>query len=50
MAIIRMSYISDLPTPDEIIKKIEEDNLSLTEKKFLILKFLTHQAILQLHL
>ena len=33
MAIIRMSYISDLPTPDEIIKKIEEDNLSLTEKK-----------------
>ena len=33
MAIIRMSYISDLPTPDEIIKKIEEDNLSSTEKK-----------------
>ena len=33
MAIIRMSYISDLPTPDEIIKKIEEDNLLLTEKK-----------------
>ena len=33
MAIIRMSYISDLPTPDEIIKKIEEKNTELSEKK-----------------
>ena len=33
MAIIRMSYISNLPTPDEIIKKIEEDNSVLSEKK-----------------
>ncbi|RPF89862.1 MAG: DNA polymerase III subunit gamma/tau [Rhizobiales bacterium TMED168] len=33
MAIIRMSYISKLPTPDEIIKKIEEDNSFLSEKK-----------------
>lgn len=33
MAIIRMSYISDLPTPDEIIKKIEEGNAESSEKK-----------------
>ncbi len=33
MAIIRMAYISDLPTPDEIIKKIEGNDLKLTEKK-----------------
>jgi DNA polymerase-3 subunit gamma/tau len=33
MAIIRMSYISDLPTPDEIIKKIEEENAESSEKK-----------------
>jgi DNA polymerase-3 subunit gamma/tau len=33
MAIIRMSYISDLPTPDEIIKKIEEVNAESSEKK-----------------
>ena len=33
MAIIRMSYISDLPTPDEIIKKIEGENTELSEKK-----------------
>jgi len=33
MAIIRMSYISDLPTPDEIIKKIEENKTELSEKK-----------------
>jgi DNA polymerase-3 subunit gamma/tau len=33
MAIIRMSYISDLPTPDEIIKKIEEGNAEPSEKK-----------------
>ena len=33
MAIIRMSYISDLPTPDEIIKKIEEGNVESSEKK-----------------
>ena len=35
MAIIRMSYISDLPTPDEIIKKIEEGNAESSEKKSL---------------
>ena len=33
MAIIRMAYISDLPTPDEIIKKIEGDNVKPSEKK-----------------
>ncbi len=33
MAIIRMSYISDLPTPDEIIKKIEGNNTESSEKK-----------------
>jgi len=33
MAIIRMSYISDLPTPDEIIKKIEGNKTELSEKK-----------------
>jgi len=33
MAIIRMSYISDLPTPDEIIKKIEENKTESSEKK-----------------
>ncbi len=33
MAIIRMAYISDLPTPDEIIKKIEGNDVKLTEKK-----------------
>ena len=35
MAIIRMSYISDLPTPDEIIKKIEGNNTIKSEKKSL---------------
>ena len=38
MAIIRMSYISDLPTPDEIIKKIEGNKTELSEKKVLIPK------------
>ena len=33
MAIIRMVYISDLPTPDEIIKKIEGNSSELSEKK-----------------
>ena len=33
MAIIRMSYISDLPTPDEIIKKIEGNKTESSEKK-----------------
>ena len=33
MAIIRMAYISDLPTPDEIIKKIEGDKVKPSEKK-----------------
>ena len=33
MAIIRMAYISDLPTPDEIIKKIEGNSAELSEKK-----------------
>ena len=33
MAIIRMSYISKLPTPDEIIKKIEEGSSFSSEKK-----------------
>ena len=33
MAIIRMVYISDLPTPDEIIKKIEGNSAELSEKK-----------------
>ena len=33
MAIIRMAYISDLPTPDEIIKKIEGNSSELSEKK-----------------
>ena len=35
MAVIRMCYISDLPTPDEIIKKIESKDISPTEKKTL---------------
>lgn len=35
MAIIRMSYISDLPTPDEIIKKIEGNKTESSEKKSL---------------
>ena len=33
MAVIRMCYISDLPTPDETIKKFEGKDISLTEKK-----------------
>ncbi len=33
MAIIRMVYISDLPTPDEIIKRIEGNSSELSEKK-----------------
>ena len=33
MAVIRMCYISDLPTPDEIIKKIESKDISPAEKK-----------------
>lgn len=35
MAVIRMCYISDLPTPDEIIKKIESKDISPAEKKTL---------------
>ena len=35
MAVIRMCYISDLPTPDEIIKKIESKYISPAEKKTL---------------
>jgi len=35
MAVIRMCYISDLPTPDEIIKKIESKDISPDEKKTL---------------
>ena len=35
MAVIRMCYISDLPTPDEIIKKFEDKDIVLTEKKTL---------------
>ena len=33
MAVIRMCYISDLPTPDEIIKKFDSKDISLAEKK-----------------
>ena len=33
MAVIRMCYISDLPTPDEIIKKFDGKDISLAEKK-----------------
>ncbi len=33
MAVIRMCYISDLPTPDEIIKKFDDKDISLAEKK-----------------
>ena len=35
MAVIRMCYISDLPTPDEIIKKIESKDILPAEKKTL---------------
>ena len=35
MAVIRMCYISDLPTPDEIIKKIQSKDISPAEKKTL---------------
>ena len=35
MAVIRMCYIPDLPTPDEIIKKIESKDISPAEKKTL---------------
>ena len=33
MAVIRMCYISDLPTPDEIIKKFDGKDTPLAEKK-----------------
>jgi DNA polymerase-3 subunit gamma/tau len=33
MAVIRMCYISDLPTPDEIIKKFDNKEILITEKK-----------------